>query len=195
MRAAWVLSAFLLFSYIADLALTDLLPGWTMYFLDLQRGRDLKIKVTQRAPGELEEGKEWSSWASVTGFSSFALYDEGISGYLIPKEACWSNYSYRDEGEWVEIGSYPEPGTYPESAKVRGIAYMGFSFLPFELDLISYGFPDEKALDRAILTVKGKGIVEEVFLGELHHGVLRALLAPRRPKVKLAVTWGGLKRR
>ena len=168
----------------------DLLPGWSMYFFDLQRGRDLEIEVTQKEQGEIGENGEWSELAPATGLGRFAIYSIGTSGLLVVKEASWSNYGYRN-GKWVVVGSYPEEGTYPESARVYGTARIRFRRFPFELELLSYEFPDEK-LDRAVLTVEGV-IEDKTFLGELHHGRLRALLAPHSPR-NLTTVWGRLKR-
>jgi hypothetical protein len=146
-----------------DNADQDLLPGWTMYFIDSDESQDLVVKVTQADPGGELEVEPAIGW----GY----LGVEGARGFFRVEEASWS--------EW------PDNQGYPESAVVYGRARLGFCrSVDFELDLISHYFPTRpRVFDEAVLKIDLNGNGEcgdlqgEVtgFRGQLHHSRLRAL--------------------
>jgi hypothetical protein len=154
-----------------------------MYFIDFDSGANLALKVTQTDPVEEDVDFVGSPDASATGFGFF--YAGGLSGLLYVSRASWNEWN----GEWG----------FPESAFVKGNARLGlFKWRPFTVKLISNKFPgpDQTApYDEAELTINGETYN---FTGELHHSLLRAILAPQRPSTdpvngRLATTWGKMK--
>jgi hypothetical protein len=189
-RVASVLISLSFLIAICPAMAADLLPGWAMYFIDFNSGKDLDLKVTQRSP-DLEEPHpggpgEFSDFRSATGVGCFAA--GGMSGTLFVSQASWSNYGYYS-GE--DVGEYPDSG-FPESAIATGLVRLGlFNWKTFRVELLSYEWPNpENKLDEAILYIPGKPVY--TFTGELHHSRLRALFAPPRsdPRGTLATTWG-----
>jgi hypothetical protein len=169
----------------------DILPGWTMYFFDFDRGQDLELKVTQRNQlGEDlgncgENGDEMCGEpdAPATGVGHFDV--GGICGSLFVTRASWH--------EWNETQGFPE------HAFVKGKARLGlFKWRTFKLKLISNYFPgldQRKLYDEALLEISGN---KYRFKGQLHHGRIRAWFAPPGPSLTsrkpLATTWGEMKK-
>ncbi|MBD3180989.1 hypothetical protein GF312_01785 [Candidatus Poribacteria bacterium] len=165
----------------------DILSGWSMLFFDFECDKELNLKLAQRQPAGEDTGfpeNPGTPDAPAIGDGFFSA--RGIRATLIVTRASWN--------EWNDEAAFPE------SAFVRGYARLGFfNWKPFTIKLISNKFPGPEQTnpyDEADIEING---VIYHLRGELHHGRLRALLAPSRsslgsPEDKITVTWGSIKK-
>lgn len=136
---------------------------YSVYFLDMEPARDLKIRVAQDAsePGVLVECdpvSEPTGFSPAWGDGLFRVIGTGgiRGGSLTVDEACYYD-------GW-------HPDGFPESVVARGTAHHAGVDYDFVVNLKSTHFPsDLSSLDRAFLTVVGLGIENLEFRGQLHH--------------------------